>query len=206
MNVVRYLDGIFPAVFMRVVAGRVSSRLWLTLVSLSLALVSVGTRADQNAVELPGLFNQLLEATSSSQANELESQIWQHWLQAPDDASKFLLSQVSQAMNVRQFELALKLSTQLIDGSPNFAEGWNKRATIHYLMGNNTASVADIRETLALEPRHFGAISGLGLIFMREQNMEAALGAFEQVLAISPASSNARSSADRVRNELGREI
>jgi len=66
--------------------------------------------------------------------------------------------------------------------------------------------VADIRETLSLEPRHFGAISGLGLIFLRKGDLEAALGAFEQVLQISPASENAQRSAERVRNEIGREI
>lgn len=169
-------------------------------------LTSLVARADQNAAELPALFKQLLEASNPSQASELEAQIWQYWLQAPDESSKFLISQVGRALNVGQLELALKLSSQLIDGSPNFAEAWNKRATIYYLMGDNALSVADIRQTLSLEPRHFGAISGLGLIFMREKNMEAAVDAFEQVLAISPASSNARSSAERARNEIGREI
>lgn len=206
MNVVRYLIEIVPVAFTRVAGGHLVTRLSLPLISLSLVLASVSARADQNAPELPGLFDQLLGAASGSQASEVESQIWQHWLQAPDEASEFLLSQVSQAMNVGQLQLALKLSTQLIDGSPKFAEAWNKRATVHYLMGDNTSSVADIGETLALEPRHFGAISGLGLIFMREKNMEAAVDAFEQVLAISPASNSARSSAERARNELGREI
>jgi len=206
MNIFLYLVGIIPATVTRKASRRAHSSARLSLLGLSIVLLSFFVKADQTADELPELFDQLLEATSAAQASELESQIWMHWLQAPDDASEFLLSQVAQAMNTGQLEFALKLSTQLVDGSPNFAEAWNKRATIHYLLGNNNASVADIRETLALEPRHFGAISGLGLIFMRERNMEAALDAFEQVLAISPASGNAQSSADRVRNELGREI
>lgn len=178
----------------------------LLIVSPIVLMCSVQLGADQRAEELPALFEQLLVATSPSEASEIESQIWQLWLEAPDDSSEFLISQVSLAMEAGQMELALKLSTQLIDGTPDYAEAWNKRATIYYLMGNNELSVADIRETLALEPRHFGAISGLGLIFMREQNLEAALQAFEQVLAISPASANARNSAERVRSELGREI
>ena len=73
-------------------------------------------------------------------------------------------------------------------------------------MGDNNSSVADIRETLVREPRHFGAISGLGLIFMRHNNLEAALDAFEQVLIISPGSASAKSNAERIRNELGTEI
>ena len=163
-------------------------------------------QADQNAAELPKLFEQLKAATSASHATELESRIWQHWLQAPDDTSEFLISQVSQAMGAGRLDLALELATQLVDGTPDYAEAWNKRATIYYLLGDNAASVSDIRETLTLEPRHFGAISGLGLIFMRERNLEAALEAFEQVLAISPESLNAKKSAERVRNELEREI
>ena len=73
-------------------------------------------------------------------------------------------------------------------------------------MGNSDASVNDIRETLVLEPRHFGAISGLGLIFMRQGNFAAALQAFERVLAITPASSNAQRSAQRMRDEIGKKI
>ena len=76
----------------------------------------------------------------------------------------------------------------------------------HYILGDNEASVADIGETLSREPRHFGAISGLGLIFIKEQNFDAALNAFEKVLEISPASNNAKSSVERVRSEIGREI
>jgi tetratricopeptide (TPR) repeat protein len=116
------------------------------------------------------------------------------------------MSQVTQAMSAGELDIALKLCNQLVDGAPEYAEAWNKRATIHYLMGNNDASVADIRETLAREPRHFGAISGLGLIFLREKNMQAALDAFEQVLTISPGSPSAQGSVERVRREMGREI
>lgn len=162
--------------------------------------------ADQNAAELPGLFDQLQAASSPADVASIESEIWQHWLTAPDDNSALLLSQVNSAMAARELSIALLLSNQLVDSTPDFAEGWNKRATIHYLMGNNNASVADIRETVLLEPRHFGAISGLGLILLRDGKPEAALEAFEKVLAISPGSPSASASVERVRRELGREI
>ena len=116
------------------------------------------------------------------------------------------MSQVTHAMAQRELDLALLLCNQLLDASPEFSEAWNKRATIHYLQGNFEASVSDIRETLALEPRHFGAISGLGLIFIREKNYEAALKAFEQVLAISPGSVSAQSSVERAKALQGKEI
>jgi len=181
---------------------------WSSLICcLASCLMVVGTAtADQTADELPALFDELRSAVDQQAATEIESRIWQHWLKAPDDGAKALMSQITLAMQEGQMDLAIVLSNQLIDSNPNFSEAWNKRATVHYLMGNNDASVADIRETLALEPRHFGAISGLGLIFMRQGNFEAALQAFEQVLTISPASTNAKRSAQRMRDELGREI
>ncbi len=175
--------------------------LWLCSLMVSGVLI-----ADQKATELPGLFEQLQAASSPAEVTSLESEIWQHWLAAPDDNSALLMSQLTRAMASRELGIALLLSNQLVDSTPDFAEGWNKRATIHYLMGDNNASVADIRKTVLLEPRHFGAISGLGLILLRDGKPEAALEAFEKVLAISPGSASASASVDRVRRELGREI
>jgi len=171
-----------------------------------LLMVVSSVSADQYADDLPDLFDQLREAEDQTTATGIESLIWQLWLEAPDDGASALMSQLTLAMSAGELELAIVLCNQLVDTNPDFSEAWNKRATVHYLMGNNDASVADIRETLALEPRHFGAISGLGLIFMRQGNFEAALQAFEQVLAISPASINAQRSAQRMRDELGRKI
>lgn len=177
-----------------------------TLICIFLLTASGFTRADQTAVELPGLFEKLKEAGSGVEASRLEQLIWQHWLKAPDEQSGQLMEKISSSMSASDLAIALRLSDQLVESHPRYAEAWNKRATIHYLMGNNVKSVADIRETIALEPRHFGAISGLGLIFLRQENLEAASDAFEQVLSISPASLSAQQSVERVRKELGREI
>lgn len=171
-----------------------------------LAAVLETVSADQNAPELPELFEALQAADSATQAVDLESRIWSLWLEAPDDASDRQLTRVVLAMQKGDLELALKLCNELVGNFPAFAEGLNKRATIHYLLGHPDRSVADIGNTLALEPRHFGAISGLGLIFLQRGDLQAALGAFEQVLEISPQSANARRSAEQVRNQLGREI
>ena len=188
---------------------RVFAKASIKLIKCSVIAVSLQVAtlaADQNAEELPALFDQLLNEVDSESSVGIEGQIWQHWLDAPDTNSANLLSQVNTALRVRRLEIALQLSTQLVDSYPEFAEGWNKRATIHYLLGNNAQSVADIRETVRLEPRHFGAISGLGMIFLRESNFPAALQAFEQVLKISPASIGAKRSIEQVRREIGREI
>ncbi len=185
------------------------SRLRRISIPLLIALmgsVSTHSQADQYAEALPELFTQLKNVTSSEASMELEHRIWAHWLEAPDRNAATLLSQVSKAMSAGRLDIALSLSNQLIDSAPGFAEAWNKRATIHFLLGQDADSVADIRETVKLEPNHFGAISGLGLIFLRGQNFPAALEAFEKVLQISPASSNAKRSVERVRREMGREV
>ena len=162
--------------------------------------------ADQRSEALPALFEALLEARSAADAARLEGLIWREWLEPPDAASRELLADLDAAMGDRDLDRALALADELVESAPGFAEAWNKRATIRYLRGEDDASVSDIRETLRLEPRHFGAISGLGLIFLRQGDAEAALGAFEQVLTISPASGNARRSVEQVRRGLGREI
>ncbi|MFK8075838.1 MAG: tetratricopeptide repeat protein [Granulosicoccus sp.] len=186
--------------------GSLTARVLITLVSLPLLLAPILSAADQNAPELPGLFSRLKAETDPAVAKSIEEQIWQHWFVAPDDEAASMLSQVSQAMSQGQFDIALRLCNQLVYIYPEFAEGWNRRATVQYQLKNHAASVADIRETIRLEPRHFGAISGLGLIFLRTKDYPAALEAFEQVLAISPASVNAKRSIEFVRAEMGREI
>jgi len=183
------------------------TRLWsVRLFVMLLGFIPALTTADQNDPELKALFDSLAQTDSNSETRELQNQIWKIWLDAPDENAAGLLSQVTFAMSAGQHELALKLSNQLVDSTPEFAEGWNKRATIQYLLGNHGSSVADIKETLLLEPRHFGAISGLGLIFMSSGNFAAAVDAFNRVLEISPGSENARGSLERAQSMLGDEI
>lgn len=173
---------------------------------LGLALVCGRVLADQTDAALPGLFDQLLDAETASESASIESEIWQLWLTAPDDNAHALMTQVVSAMQTGQLLLALKLCNQLVDSAPDFSEAWNKRATVHYLLGNPDESVADIQKTLALEPRHFGAISGLGLIFHQRRDYEGALEAFKQVKAITPMSQNVQFSIDRVKRDMQSEI
>ena len=162
--------------------------------------------ADQNDPELDGLFADLAKAEESPEARRIEGRIWQRWLIAPDEESQRLILVVESAMRNGLMERALDVADQLVEGAPEYAEGWNKRATVRYLVGDYDGSVKDIRRTLLLEPRHFGAISGLGLIYLRQNDKPAALAAFEHVLEISPASSNALASVERVRRELESDI
>jgi len=162
--------------------------------------------ADQNDQSLEGYFEQLQNASSNAETQAIQNQIWQAWLSAPDENSTYLMSQLNSAMAAGQHQLALLLSNQLIDSTPKFAEAWNKRATVYYLLGDHKLSVADIKETLVLEPRHFGALSGLGLIFMSAGQYEAALDVFNKVLEISPSSDNALGSVARAKSLIGDDI
>lgn len=162
--------------------------------------------ADQNHSTLAALFEQLKNTESNSDTEALHQKIWAAWREAPDANAEHLISQLTAAMSSGNYELALRLSDQLIDTNPDFAEAWNKRATLHYLMGNHAYSVSDIKQTLLLEPRHFGALSGLGLIFMASGNYEAAVDAFESVLDISPGSDNAAGNLARAKALIGNEI
>jgi len=178
----------------------------LVVVLLITSIVPKFGFSDQNDPALDSLFEQLEQAESNSQAKAIEAQIWTIWLATDDENASALMSQLTYAMSVGQYELALKLSDQLVDSNPDFSEAWNKRATIQYLLGNHGLSVADIKQTLLLEPRHFGALSGLGLIFMASGNYEAALDAFNAVLELSPSSDNARGSAASAKAMIGEGI
>ena len=162
-------------------------------------LATPAARADQDAPELDALFEELADADGPAEAARLETRIWRLWLEAPDEDAAVLLDGVQDAMAESDGERALRLADRLVELAPDYAEGWNKRATILYAMGDDDASVADIRETLAREPRHFGAISGLGQIFLRRGDPAAALEAFEQVLRLSPASADARAAVEFAR-------
>ena len=85
-----------------------------------------------------------------------------------------------------QYRNAYQYFSEVIQEVPAFAEGWNKRATVLYLIGAYQKSIEDIRETLQREPRHFGALSGLGLIFLRQRQFGPAAAAFRDALAIHP--------------------
>jgi len=173
---------------------------------LMILIVASPLSADQNASELPRLFSELKFAKSAEGAARVEAEIWLQWLEIDDQKSSTLLEQIVHAMETRDLDEALIASDELIAHNPEFAEGWNKRATVHYLMGRYESSVNDIRQTLLREPRHFGAISGLGLIFLRKGDLPSALEAFERVLEISPQSINAQRSAESVKGQIGEEI
>jgi tetratricopeptide (TPR) repeat protein len=162
----------------------------------------VPAAADQRDVRLDRLFERLQTTESGTEARAVQQEIWQIWIESDDMLSNRLMRNGMQAMASEQFPLALDYFDRLVEHAPDFAEGWNRRATLHYLMDNYPASVFDIERTLELEPRHFGALSGLGLIYDAIDEPAAALRSFEAALAINPHLEGTRQRIDALRRQL----
>ena len=155
--------------------------------------------ADQRDPRLGQLFAQLKAMSEPMQAIFTEQQIWAIWLEPPDEASGPHMEAGVTAMNRGDHAAALKAFDRAVKAAPEFAEAWNKRATVHYLAGNLDQSLRDIEKTLALEPRHFGALSGRGLVYAQMGELENALQAFEAALAVHPQMTGARINAEGIR-------
>lgn len=161
-------------------------RLATSLLAIIALFVSKYGWTDQNDPELNDLFEQLQTVESQSAADEITDKIWSIWRQSPDeDINQMMKIGISAMQNARLVE-AKKIFDDIVTKAPDFAEGWNKRATVYYFLREFEKSASDIRQTLLLEPRHFGAISGLGLIFIQLDYPESALETFKQALEIHP--------------------
>ncbi len=172
------------------------------LLAASTLLWATGAMADHTDSRLNPLFARLLMEQDLPTIRETENQIWEIWYEHPNADAERLLQLGIQRMNYNRFGEAMLIFSQLLESFPAFAEGWNKRATLHYLLGNFDESVADIERTLALEPRHFGALSGLGLVYMQREQMLKAKQAFESLIEVHPNSPNAKRNLEAVNNSL----
>jgi tetratricopeptide (TPR) repeat protein len=172
------------------------------ILAAALALATAGAAADQTDGRLDRLF-ELLQTTGDPEAAQAaEIEIWRIWIESGHEEIDALMVEGILAMTNRRLDDAITIFSQITERAPRFAEGWNKRATAYYLIDDLVASVEDIRRTLALEPRHFGAISGMGLIFLSRGDESGALDAFEAVLAIHPHAPGARERVEELRRSL----
>jgi Tfp pilus assembly protein PilF len=138
------------------------------------------------ARQLDGLFAALGRTTGAPEASRIETLIWAAWMSHDDPVAEEALERATRAIAAHDHPEAEALLDDLVAAHPEYAEAWNKRATLHFRMGRDEESVADIRRTLALEPRHFGAICGFGQICLRHGNRPAAMFAFDAALRINP--------------------
>lgn len=157
-------------------------------------------KPEMTGTELDRLFEQLAEAADEDSARPLVARIQRLWLQSGSATVDLLMQRTAAALQAKNYPLALDLADMVVRFAPDYAEGWNRRATVHYLRGDFGAALADIERTLAIEPRHWGAMSGLGMILRRVDRDSEALATFEQVLRLHPQSRNAREAVE----ELGK--
>jgi tetratricopeptide (TPR) repeat protein len=132
------------------------------------------------------LFGALKVAPDAESAKAVEARIWAIWSQTPSDTATLLMGRVKTAMDRKEPDVAIKLLDAIIKLRPDYIEAWNRRATLYYLQNNYGKSLSDIREVLVREPRHFGALAGLGMIMQDLGDDRRALDAFRKALAINP--------------------
>ena len=166
------------------------------------AALAASAEADQRDPRLPGLFDQLKSAASLEAAQPIEAEIWTIWTESDNDDVNLLMGIAVNALAREDYPTALELLDKMVEAAPDFAEGWNKRATVLYLMGEIERSHADVEKVLELEPRHFGALSGLGLLYIAQGEEEKALDAFRRALAVNPTMPGPQQWVDELRTRV----
>ena len=172
----------------------------ILIVSISLLFASKIALADQNDPRLNNLFKKLNVTENQDEIRDLISDIWNIWYEVDDPKVIEYFEKGIQAMNLRNYPLAIRFFNNLIEEDPNFAEGWNKRATVHFMMGNFDQSMQDIIKTLELEPRHFGALDGMGLIFIHQGQFQQAIDVYDKMLEIFPFSVKTMDKKERIQS------
>jgi tetratricopeptide (TPR) repeat protein len=156
---------------------------------------------------LDRLFDALKVAPDEESAKFVENRIWAIWLASGSDTVNLLMTRVKTAVDAKDHELALRLLDAIIDIKPDFVEAWNRRATIYYTRKEFGRALEDIRQVLVREPRHFGALSGLGIILQEIGDEKHALDAFRRALALHPKLERIPDLAKKLSDKLdGRDI
>jgi tetratricopeptide (TPR) repeat protein len=154
---------------------------------VALVLLPAGGLAQRRRdLSIDQLFEALKLAPTDEAARAVEAQIWQAWLQQGSPAVQLLMRRGMRHLHARSLDDALEDFDAVIALAPEVAEGWNKRATVYFLRGEHDNAARDIAETLAREPRHFGALAGLSQVHEARGDLMAALRAFEAAIAIHP--------------------
>jgi tetratricopeptide (TPR) repeat protein len=132
------------------------------------------------------LFDALKAAPDAEIAKQVENRIWALWLASGSDTADLLMSRVKAAIEAKDTRLAIQLLDSIIEIKPDYIEAWNRRATLFFAMKDYGRAMADIQEVLNREPRHFGALAGLGMILEELGDNKQALEAYRKALAINP--------------------
>jgi tetratricopeptide (TPR) repeat protein len=174
--------------------------------ALAILCLEVPAMSDQHDPRLNELFRALGAASSPSSGAAIEQEIWEAWFESGDSEIDRRMRAGGEAMNRGDAATALAVFSAVIVARPNFAEAWNRRATLYFLMRRLEESTSDIERTLALEPRHFGALSGLAMIREAQSDPFGALEALERVSRLHPQMPQLRERVDALSAMLGEAI
>ena len=178
---------------------------WLQTIILAMCVLNVQVKsldARQNDPRLNSLFERLHSLEHNQEAGVVMALIWQIWAESENPDLNTLFMSGIRAMNSKDYPDALLKFNTVIKRDPNFSEGWNARATLHYVMGNYDASIGDIRQTLQLEPRHWGALSGLGMIYQNTEQYQKAVEAYRLALSVNPHLPGARAAIEFLKEKI----
>jgi len=163
--------------------------------------MSENNHAFAQTTKLDDLFEQL-QADDERDYDLIEQKIWREWRKSGSDSVDFLLERGMKAMDDENFKTAVEHFTAAIDHAPEFAEAWNMRATAFFMMDELGLSVSDIQQTLRLNPRHFGALGGFGMILERTERPKQAQEVYNRLLEVHPHDEAALKAADRLKQQL----
>ncbi|MGO9673642.1 MAG: tetratricopeptide repeat protein [Methylocella sp.] len=156
---------------------------------------------------LDELFKRLGAAADPDEAKGVADAIQHVWLQSQSDTADLVMQRAMLASRMKNYPLALALLDRLVALEPNWAEAWNQRATVRFLSQDFDGSMADIDKAIKLEPRHFGALTGMGVILQREGLDKRALEVLNKALEIYPAQPDLKDAVDKLRLDVnGRDI
>ncbi|PZV38416.1 tetratricopeptide repeat protein [Mesorhizobium kowhaii] len=161
--------------------------------------------ATTKQARLDQLFSDLKRERNEKAAERIAGNIWNEWSQSGSASIDLMMQWSQKALEGQKFDVALDFLDQVVTLQPTYAEGWNRRATVHFMMKNYGKSMSDIDHTLQLEPRHFGALSGLAQIMALTGHKQSALEAWQKVLAIYPMMRSAQDQVATISEELAGE-
>lgn len=161
--------------------------------------------ATTKQARLDQLFSDLKRERNEKAAERIAGNIWSEWSQSGSASIDLMMQWSQKAVEGQKFDAALDFLDQVVTLQPTYAEGWNRRATVHFMMKNYGKSMSDIDHTLQLEPRHFGALSGLAQIMALTGHKQSALEAWQKVLAIYPMMRSAQDQVGTISEELAGE-
>ena len=156
-------------------------------------------------VRLDELFDKLKHESNAREAERLARQVWDQWCVYGSATIDLMMGWARDAMDEKRYDVALDFLDQVVTMAPGYAEGWNRRATVHFMREDYAKSMADIERVLEIEPRHFGALAGMGAILKTIGKDALALRAFENVLDVYPMNRAAQEEVGTLSDELAGE-